>query len=367
MEITSFAGIDLHKTSLTIAVRDTDGSLLRTVKFDTKCVNKIRDFVSSLPRPIHCAIESVGMYEWLWELLEPVCDKLILADATEIKFRAGNRKAKTDKIDARLISELLYKGDIPESFVPDKTTRRFRKICRHWRAMSEMMTDIKIRMRWILNQNNFPGPVNITGDSARRWFLARGTKLDPTAAFTFSQFLQVIENVECQQMPIRRQILEFADMPQFKDNIELLKTVPGIADIMSAIIVAEVAGFERFKNADAIACYCGLTERTRESNGRRTKGHISVSAPATLRWALVQAAITLIRSDPFYSNMYNRIVKNTKIKGKAKIAMAHKLICWIYKMTQTREAFRRGGSTQHNKGANRASLAAREKAARKAA
>jgi transposase len=303
MEITSFAGIDLHKASLTIAVRDASGNRVKTVKFDTKCVNKIRDFVSGLPRPIHCAIESVGMYEWLWELLEPVCDRLILADATQLKFQAGNRKAKTDKIDARFISWLLYRGDIPEAFVPDKTTRQFRKLCRHWRAMAEMMTDIKIRMRWILNQNNLPGPANINGDSARRWFLAHGMRLDPTAAFTFSQFLQVIENIECQQLPLRRQILEFAIMPQFKDDIELIKTVPGIADIISAIIVAEIAGFDRFGDAEAIACYAGLTERTRESDGRRTEGHISASAPDTLRWALVEAAITLIRSDPFYRNM----------------------------------------------------------------
>jgi hypothetical protein len=188
-------------------------------------------------------------------------------------------------------------------------------------------------------------------------------RLDPTAAFTFSQFLQVIENIECQQLPLRRQILEFAIMPQFKDDIELIKTVPGIADIISAIIVAEIAGFDRFGDAEAIACYAGLTERTRESDGRRTEGHISASAPDTLRWALVEAAITLIRSDPFYRNMYTRIFKHTQDKGKAKIAMARKLICWIYKISQTREPFKRGGSTQHNKHANIARLAARGKTA----
>src|SRR3989304_2236865 len=92
----SNVGIDLHKTTLTIAVRNSQGEIMDTVSFDTKCVNKITEFISGLPRPIHCAIESVGMYEWLWELLEPLCDKLILADATELRFRAGFRQAKTD-------------------------------------------------------------------------------------------------------------------------------------------------------------------------------------------------------------------------------------------------------------------------------
>ena len=91
----SNAGIDLHKTSLTIAVRDSSGDLVKTADIECKCVNKIKDFVSSLPRPIHCAIESVGMYEWLWELLEPVVEKLTLADAVELVYRAGRRQAKT--------------------------------------------------------------------------------------------------------------------------------------------------------------------------------------------------------------------------------------------------------------------------------
>lgn len=355
----SNVGIDLHKISLTIAVRDSSGAIVKTVTIECKCVNKIRDFISSLPRPIHCAIESVGMYEWLWELLEPICDKLILVDATELRFRAGSRQAKTDKIDARFISSLVFKNDLPISFVPDKTTRQFRKICRHWRAISEIITDIKIRMRWILNKHNLPGPVNITGDSARRWFLGQGHLLDKMSSFTFSQFLDDIEHLELQQLPIRRQILEFSDMPQFKNDIELFKTVPGIADITAAIIVAEVAGFDRFHDAEAIACYTGLTERTKESAGRRNEGHISVSGPETLRWALCEAAITLVRSDPTYRAIHNRILKHTKNKGKTKVAMARKLICWLWKMYQTKEPFRRGGSTHHNKNANIARLKAK--------
>ena len=127
----SCVGIDLHKTSLSIAVRDSSGNLVKNAKIDCKCVNKIQDFVSSLDRPIHCAIESVGMYEWLWELLEHIVEKLTLADAVELKYRAGRRQASTDRVNAKFFSLLVYKDDLPVSFVPDKTTRQFRKICRH--------------------------------------------------------------------------------------------------------------------------------------------------------------------------------------------------------------------------------------------
>ena len=67
----------------------------------------------------------------------------------------------------------------------------------------------------------------------------------------------------------------------------------------------------------------------------------------------------MVRSDPVYAAMYHRILKNTKIKGKAKVAMARKLIVWLWHMAKTREPFRRGGSTQHNRNANIARQKAR--------
>jgi len=350
----SFVGIDLHKTTLTIAVRDSAGDIVSTNPFPTKCVDKIDHFLSHLPSPVHCAVESVGMYEWLWDHLEPRVDKLILADAVELRYRAGKRRAKTDKIDAKFISLLLSRNEIPAAFVPDKTTRELRRLGRHWQAIGQMMTEIKIRMKWILMQHNFQGPNSITGASAQKWFLARGDKLSPMAQFSFSQFLETIEHLERQRVVVRRNILEFCGMDQFKDDVILFKTVPGIADISAAIILAEVAGFDRFHSADAIASYTGLTERTNESAGKVSQGHISKQGSPVLRWILCEAANTLIRSDPSYLAMYNRVLRSTKDKSKARIAMSQRLIRWLWKMHQTREPFRRGGSTQHTKGANKA-------------
>jgi transposase len=356
MDAKSFAGIDLHKTTLTIAVRDNAGELAEVKPFPTKCVDKIDHFFSHLPSPVHCAIESVGMYEWLWEHLEPRVDKLVLADAAELRYRAGKKRAKTDKIDAKFISQLLFKGDIPEAFVPDKTLRELRRLGRHWHNTTEIMTDIKIRMRWILIQHNFPGPKTITGASAQKWFLAQGDKLSPMAQFSFSQFLETVEHLERQRAIIRRRLLEFCEMDRFKDDVILFKTVPGIADISAAIIVGEVAGFERFYSADAIACYTGLTERTNESAGKVSQGHISRQGSPTLRWILCEAVNTLVREDSDSTARYSRIYRSTRDKSKARVAMGQKLIRALWKMHQTREPFKRGKSNNRIAKANKARI-----------
>ena len=49
MTAKTYVGIDLHKTTLTIGVRDSIGELVNTTPFPTKCVNKITHFFSHLP------------------------------------------------------------------------------------------------------------------------------------------------------------------------------------------------------------------------------------------------------------------------------------------------------------------------------
>jgi transposase len=51
------------------------------------------------------AIESVGFYRWLFDLLEPIVHELLLADATQCRALAG-RRIKTDREDALNVAEL---------------------------------------------------------------------------------------------------------------------------------------------------------------------------------------------------------------------------------------------------------------------
>ena len=63
------------------------------------------------------AIESVGFYRWLWEMLEPIVEELVLADATQARALAG-RRLKTDREDALNIAQLLAVGRLPTSYAP---------------------------------------------------------------------------------------------------------------------------------------------------------------------------------------------------------------------------------------------------------
>ena len=110
-------GVDLHKDTLMNCTLIRGSGEISWRKIPCKNREQIVEFFQSLPRPHTVAIESVGFYRWLWELLEPIVDELVLADATQARALAG-RRLKTDREDAANIAELLAAGRLPLAYAP---------------------------------------------------------------------------------------------------------------------------------------------------------------------------------------------------------------------------------------------------------
>ena len=114
MDNMTYAGVDLHKDSMTIAVCDAASSDPYNdaiiTKIACKCVNKVSEFFSELPQPCVVAVEAVGFYHWFWDLVSPLVSRMHLLNVIEVRRYAG-RAAKTDARDARLIVRLLASGE----------------------------------------------------------------------------------------------------------------------------------------------------------------------------------------------------------------------------------------------------------------
>ena len=78
----SFAGVDLHKQTVTLRSVDPQGQPISALTCDTKCVDRIRAWMLALPRPSHLAVEAVGFVEWFIDRFRECVDKMDIADAT---------------------------------------------------------------------------------------------------------------------------------------------------------------------------------------------------------------------------------------------------------------------------------------------
>jgi len=351
IDFASFIGVDLHKTTVTLRAVDSNENIISSLTIDTKCVNKIEDWIHDLPKPRWMAVETVSFVEWFIDRFRDCVERIDIADATELANRRGKRR-KTDKNDALDIAVRLVRGDCPLGFIADEPLMQLRKLGRHWRQLSKTLSRAKHCMKSIFNAANIRGP-KLDGATAQKWILAHGHLLKDIQRMSFANFIDIISLIERQRESLRRQIISANRNAEFSATITLLKSIPGIDEIWSCIIAAEVGPFDRFPNADALEFWTGLTPDNKESAGRTQSGQITKAGSATLRWALCKAAVTLCKSDARQEAVRQRLIKKTG-NAKANVAMGRRLLRTIYAMMRDGTLYERKEPTNHLKNANKA-------------
>lgn len=354
----SFIGVDLHKDTVTLAAVHPDGSLISRVKIPTKCRLRIANWLFAQPRPSHMAVEAVGFVEWFIDDYRGCVDRIDIADATELANRRGKRR-KNDPNDATDIAERLARSECPLGYIADDELMQLRKLGRHWHQLSRLLSRSKHSLRSMLLAANIAGP-KLDGSAAQKWILSRGYLLKTVQQQAFANFLDIIQLVERQRARLHLQITLANRAERFAKIVEWLKSVPGIDEIWACIIAAEIGPFDRFPNADALEFWAGLTADLKESAGRTQSGHITKAGSRSLRWALCKAALTLCRSDVKQEMIRQRLIRRIG-KPRANVAMGRRLLRILYAMIRDGKTFARGPATKHNRAANRARMAKKQR------
>jgi transposase len=331
-------GVDLHKDTLTACVFCGCCGEVSFQKLPCKCRKQIAAYFAALPRPHTVAIESVGFYRWLWEMLEPIVDKLALADATQARALAG-RRLKTDREDALNIAELLAAGRLPMSYAPPLEVQILRDLTRHRNGFSRQHARILHRVKSIMNANNRPGPARMRSDGLIRYLKAQGLKLPARHVEMLWQCVDALALTERQMQQAERTIGEMMRRDFFHEVDGILTSFPGVALITAATVIAEIGDFRRFSDAKAIGRYAGLNPRLYASGGKQRLGHIAKTGSADLRWILQQAAWTAIRADEHVRRIFLRIAKRSGRKAAA-VAVARKLLTWMWSAVCKGEPYR---------------------------
>ena len=356
----SFIGVDLHKCTVTLGAVDPGGEKIRRLKISTKCTGKIEEWLLHLPRSSHMAVEACPFVEWFIDRFEPCVDRMDIADATELSNLRGKRR-KNDPNDAFDIARRLARGECPLGYIADHDLMQLRKLGRHWRQLSRLLSRTKHSMKSMLNAANIRGS-KFDSAGAQRWFLAYSNLLKPAQQDVFSDFIDILNLVDRQRERLRRKMIVASRSEQFEPTISRLMTVPGIAEIWGTIIAAEIGPFDRFPNADTLEFWAGLTADLKESAGRTQSGNITKAGSVTLRWALCQAAMTLCQSDARQEMIRQRLLKRIG-KPKANVAMGRRLLRILYAMMRDGKSYHGGPRRDRTKAANKARLGKKKKAA----
>jgi transposase len=108
-----------------------------------------------------------------------------------------------------------------------------------------------------------------------------------------------------------------------------LTSIKGIGALSATVLLTAIGPIGDFADENKLAAYLGLVPRVDNSSQTQHSGHITKHGNKLARTALVQCGLVAQRFSPFLRSFYER-VKQRRGAGKAKIALARKLVKIVF-------------------------------------
>lgn len=114
----------------------------------------------------------------------------------------------------------------------------------------------------------------------------------------------LLEAIELLHRKIAEVETRLENLAKTEPVIGLLTTVPGVGFVIACAFVSVIDDAGRFRNGHQVSAYLGLVPREDTSGGsdKQRLGHITKQGNTYLRWLLVQAAWSLLRSQRTKNN-----------------------------------------------------------------
>lgn len=317
-----YVGIDLHKKIIVLCVMGKDRKVIERKTFSCCEVESIRKYFSKLKK-FQAVVEATASYEWLADMLQPLAQRIVLANPSKLLLIAKSTR-KSDKIDAKILAELLVLDMIPESYRPSKREREHRTLVRYRVSIRQTINRIKCRIRRALSDHNADRDQLFNGEGLK---YLRSVSLPESDRFVLDQLLASYDHYRAQMREAERQIRRFAEQAPEKErkSRELLRTIPGVGEVVTEVVLAELGDHERFSSQKKVAAYAGLIPGKRESAGKSKDLGITKQGSRLLRTMLVQAAWQAVQRSPRWRRVYDGLRRRCDAK-KAIIAVARRLL-----------------------------------------
>lgn len=329
--VSIFAGIDYHKSFSLVTVGNEAGEVITQCRLPNDRI-AIKQFFANYPTAI-CAVESCRGYEWFVDYLQELGHTVHLVNAYKAKLIAQS-KCKTDKIDSRILMQLLAKDFLPTCYQPSPAERRLRERLR-WRAhLVRYATRMKVRIHSILDKEN-------AGLSAPQLFSAEGRnflkdlQLSGERKVLLNEHLSMLEFFEKQ---IAAEDSWVKQAVKANSNAKLLTTIPGIGNLTALVILAELGDINRFKTTKQVVSYAGLAPSIRSSANTCYVGPLTKQGSKMLRWMLIQSAWVAVRTCP-QLGMSFAAVKSRNGKNPGAVSVARKLLKIAYRVLRDQKPF----------------------------
>ena len=373
------AALDLGKDVLAAAVRvQGDGSLTqecRSYRTTTQSLVELCAWLHS-HGVTHVVMEATGSY-WkaVWRMLEGRFE-LMLANPVQVKNLPGR---KSDVNDATWMADLLAHGLIRGSFVPATEIGALRELTRTRKQLVRELARHTLRIQKILDVANLKltGTISqilgVTGRAILKAPIAGETDPQRLADLAHPRVQvsrqRLVESLHGRLTEQQRRLLELhltlidtlqASIDQldreiakavspFRQDVERLKTTPGLSDIVVPAILGEIGlDMTRFRTHRHLVSWARLCPRLDESAGKIHSTR-TLKGAAWIKTIMIQAAWCAVRVKNSYPRAQFLRIRSRRGTKKAIVAVAASLLTAVYYMLRDGTEYRDLGTDHFDK------------------
>ena len=313
-------GLDLHRDFCEIAICE-DG-VVRSAGRVAMTPEALEALAASLEPTDRVAMEVSGGAWEVARILEPRVDRVVVVSPDDTGI--AQARTKTDRLDARTLASLLWRGGLEAVWMPDERARVVRRRLARREQLVRTRTRVKNEVHAVLMRRlkGKPPCSDLFGVKGRKWLRALERDLPPEEAETVQAALRQIAFLDREIDQVERLVAK--QMLTWPESKRLL-TVPGVNLIAAATFLAAVGDIARFRDSRKLVAYLGLDPRVRQSGEQPARsGSISKRGSVSARWALVEATWSVVNQPGPLRAFYLRI-RSRRGHGKAIVATARKL------------------------------------------
>ena len=281
-------GLDLHKRESQLSIKTADGTVLE------RRIGTSREWFTAVlgQRPrARILLEAMTESEWVARHLESLGHEVIVADPNYAPMYATrSRRSKTDKRDARALRDACETGTY-------RPAHRLSEARRHVRAdLAVRDTLVRTRARYVslaktlVRRDGLRVPSSSSGCAAAR---IAALPLSVELASELAPLFHVLNIVN---EPIAVLDDRLAELTRTDPAAALLASAPGVGPVTASAFVATIDDVGRFRSAHELEAYLGLVPSEKSSGEKRRLGRITKAGNRRVRWLLVEAAWSILRS-----------------------------------------------------------------------
>ena len=319
-------GFDVHRKQITFDYMEMDTGEIHRGKIRPAHRESLRAWLESFTEQFPeqeaaIALEATTGWRYVVEELKRAGVEPHLAEPAETKSLQGPKKrAKTDRLDAAHLRDLLVMDRLPKSWIPPEHVQEIRTLVRMRHSMIEERTAHQQRIHAQLFHNGYPQERNLL--AAERRERLEKLELPEAARKVVDLSVAMIDHINEELEPIDAELRAYA---RSQAGCRALMEHYGVGELISVAMLAELGDTRRFSSSKKAVRYAGIDVTVHSSDGKRAAGKLSRQGPPVLRWAAFEAAQSASRrgspDHDYYVETKHRLGGN-----RAALSVARKMI-----------------------------------------